>query len=200
MQSRCVANPNSASGTANIADTKLQLDIAGNKIDLVEFPANPNPNTKVLTDLDEVLDAIINALRVDINETLDGLLAPLQAIIDPVQDQLVDQLVAQIADQLGPLEDNILDATLNKQTTSAGGKKIEVTALELKLLPAEFGPALVTSSSPPSAVAPTAASMVLTARTVRTAPTVLTARMVLTDLAVRTCLTRSTLVPTPPTA
>ena len=141
VQSRCVANPTSATGTANIADTKLQLDIAGNKIDLVEFPANPNPNTKVLTDLDEVLDAIINALRVDINNTLDGLLAPLQAIIDPVQEQLVDQVIAQIADQLGPLEDNILDATLNKQTKSAGGKKIEVTALELKLLPAaeQFG-------------------------------------------------------------
>ena len=141
VQSRCVANPSSAEGTANIADTKLQLDIAGNKVDLVEFPANPNPNTKVLTDLDEVLDALIDALRVDVNNTLNGLLAPLQAIIDPIQDTLVDRVVAQIADQLGPLEENILDATLNKQVTSEGGKKVEVTALDLKLLPAaqQFG-------------------------------------------------------------
>ena len=120
VQSRCVANPSSATGTANIADTKLQLDIAGTKIDLVEFPANPNPNTKVLTDLDEVLDAVIDALRVDINNTLDGLLAPLQAIIDPVQDQLVDPLIAQIADQLGPLEENILDAHA-QQADHVGG-------------------------------------------------------------------------------
>ena len=131
VQSRCVADPNSASGTANIADSKLALDIAGNSIDIVNFPANPNPNTKVVTDLDEVLDAILDATRVDINTTLDGLLAPLQAVIDPVQEQLVDNLIAQIADELGPLEDNILDGTLNKQTTSEGGKKIEVTALEL---------------------------------------------------------------------
>jgi hypothetical protein len=136
VESRCSADLAGASGTANIVDTTLGLDVAGTSIDLVQLPVNPPPNTKVLTDLDAVLNAVIDGLRVDLENTLDGLAAPLTAIIDPIQDQVVNLLIAQIAPQLAPLEDNILDITLNKQTTSNGGKAIEVTAISLKLLPA----------------------------------------------------------------
>lgn len=135
VQASCTAGPGSAlSGTSNIADTKLQLDIAGSSTDLVEFPASPPPNTKVLTNLDVVLNTVIDALRVDLNNTLDAQLAPLQALIDPIQDEIVNALIAQIAPQLAPLEDNILDITLNRQTQSGGS--IDVTAVVLKLLPA----------------------------------------------------------------
>ena len=141
VESRCTADVNGAAGSANIVDTTLGLDVAGTSIDLVQLPANPPPNTKVLTDLDAVLTTVLDALSVDINNTLDGFAAPLQAVIDPIQDQIVDALIGQIAPQLAPLEDNILDITLNKQTFSAGGKQILVTAIDLKLLPAaaQFG-------------------------------------------------------------
>lgn len=136
VQASCTAGPdNATTGTANIVDTKLQLDVGGAAIDLVNLPVSPPPNTKVLTNLDVVLDTVIEAVRVDINTTLDAQLAPLSAIIDPIQDQIVDNLIAQIAPQLAPLEDNILEITLNRQSKPAPGA-IEVTALVLNVLPA----------------------------------------------------------------
>ena len=135
MEARCNARPGVAEGTANIVDTKLTLSLGGTDIDLVELPASPPPNTHVLTNLDVVLNVVLDALRVDINNTLDGALAPLSAIIDPIQDQIVNNLIAQIAPQLAPLEDNILDITLNEQSTPEKGS-ITVTALHLELLPA----------------------------------------------------------------
>ncbi|MDQ4053118.1 MAG: hypothetical protein M3237_10515 [Actinomycetota bacterium] len=147
VESRCTAIPGSAEGSANIVDTQLTLSIAGTDVPLVNFPANPPPNTKVLTNLDVVLNTVLDALRTDINTTLDGALAPLSAVIDPIQDQIVNVLIAEIAPQLAPLEENILDITLNKQTTPTAGA-IAVTAIDLKLLPAaaQFGsPPLVTA-------------------------------------------------------
>lgn len=139
VQARCDATPGNANGTANIVDSSLSLDIAGNTTEILNFPANPPPNLKVVTDLDQALGVLIDALRVDLNTTFDAQLAPLQLIIDPIQQQLVDTLIKDISDQLQPLEDNLLDITLNKQTRSPGA--IEVTALDLRLLPAasQFG-------------------------------------------------------------
>lgn len=134
VYAHCNAAPGTATGDANIVDSKLTLSVAGNDIDLVNLPANPPPNTHVVTDLDVVLDTVIDALKVDLNTTLNGLGAPINLILDPVQDALVDGVIAQVADALAPLEDNILDITLNKQTKSKG--KIDVTALDLQLLPA----------------------------------------------------------------
>ena len=141
VESRCTADRSGAAGTANIVDTTLGLQAGGSSLDLVRLPVNPPPNTKVLTDLDVVLDAIIAGLRIDLETTLDGLGAPLLLIIDPIRDQVIDAVIAQIAPQLAPLEENILDITLNKQTKSSDGKAIEVTAISLKLLPAakDFG-------------------------------------------------------------
>lgn len=134
VAARCTARPGSAEGSANIVDSKLTLSVAGNDIDLLNLPANPAPNTHLVTDLDAVLNAVLDGVRTDLNTTLDGLGAPLNVIIDTVQTQLVDTLVAQVADALAPLEDNILDVVLNKQTKTAD--TISVTALTLDLLPA----------------------------------------------------------------
>lgn len=142
IQSQCVADPGGAEGTANIADTKLSLGLPGNNnVALVEFPASPDPNTKVLTDLDEVVNVALDAVQTDLNNTLNGLLAKLSPAVQALQDNIVSTLVAQIADQLAPLEDNVLDATLNKQTVSSDGTQVEVTALDLEVLPAarQFG-------------------------------------------------------------
>lgn len=134
VYSHCTAVPGSAEGGANIVDSKLTLSIAGNAIDLVNLPANPPPNTHVLTDLDAVLNAVLDGLRTNLNTTLDGLLGPVgDALIPAVQTNLVNTLVAQVADALAPLEENILDITLNKQTKTAD--TIEITALDLQLLP-----------------------------------------------------------------
>ncbi|MET3963037.1 hypothetical protein ABIE44_002971 [Marmoricola sp. OAE513] len=134
VYAHCTAAPGTAEGGANIVDSKLTLSVAGTDIDLVNLPANPPPNTHVLTDLDAVLNAVLDGVKVDLNETLDGLAAPLATVVDTVQTQLVNTLVAQVADALSPLEDNILDITLNKQTKTAD--TITVTALDLDLLPA----------------------------------------------------------------
>jgi hypothetical protein len=135
VQAFCNATPGTADGDANIADSKLTLSLGGQTIDLVEFPASPPPNTKVVTDLDVVLRTILDALRVDLNNTLEGSLAPLSATIDPIQDQIVNTIVADIADQLAPLEENILDITLNKQSRPTA-TSIAVSAIDLRLLPA----------------------------------------------------------------
>lgn len=134
VYAHCTAAPGTAEGGANIVDSKLTLSVAGTDIDLVNLPANPPPNTHVVTDLDAVLNAVLDGVRVDLNTTLDGLAAPLAAVVDAVQVNLVNTLVAQVADALAPLEDNILDITLNKQTRTAD--TIDITALDLQLLPA----------------------------------------------------------------
>jgi len=138
VYAHCTAAPGTASGSANIVDSTLTLSVAGNDIPLVKLPANPPPNTHVVTDLDVVLNTVIDALEVELTSVLGGALAP---IIDPVvalfptiKTQLISGLVGQVADALAPLEDNILDITLNKQTKSKG--KIDITALDLQLLPA----------------------------------------------------------------
>ncbi|MCZ4498749.1 MAG: hypothetical protein JWQ74_1302 [Marmoricola sp.] len=134
VYAHCTAKPGSAEGGANIVDSKLTLSLAGTDVDLVNLPANPPPNTHVLTDLDAVLNAVIDGLKVDLNTTLDGLGAPLNAVLDAVQTNLVNTVVAQVADALAPLEDNILDITLNKQVKTSD--TIDITALDLQLLPA----------------------------------------------------------------
>jgi hypothetical protein len=134
VYAHCTAAPGTAEGSANIVDSKLTLSVAGKSIDLVHLPANPPPNTKVLTNLDVVLNTVLDGLKVDLNTTLNGLAAPLAAIVTTVQTQLVNTLIAQVASALAPLEQNVLDITLNKQTKTAD--TIDVTALDLKLLPA----------------------------------------------------------------
>lgn len=134
VYAHCTAAPGTAEGGASIANAKLTLSLAGTDVDLVNLPANPPPNTHVLTDLDVVLNTVLDGLREDLDTTLTGVLAPLGAVIVALQDNLVDSVVAQVADALSPLEDNILDITLNKQTKTAD--TIKITALDLQLLPA----------------------------------------------------------------
>lgn len=138
VQARCTAAPGTAQGTATLVDSQLTADVNGTEVVLLDFPANPAPNTEVVTDLDEVVNLLLEGLRTDLNNSLDGIAAPLGAAIDPIQENLVNTVVAQVADQLQPLEDNVLRATLNKQTTTGTGQ-IEVTALDLAVLPAAAG-------------------------------------------------------------
>lgn len=136
VQASCEAEPGRANGTANIVDGRLSATFPGvGEIVLVRLPVNPEPNTKVVTDLDLVLDAVLEGVTVQLEEALDGLAAPLRAIVDPIREQLLPLLIAPIADALAPLEDNVLDITLNKQTRPEQGR-VEVTAIDLQVLPA----------------------------------------------------------------
>lgn len=147
----CAADPNSASGTANIADssggknnTPIGVTIpdgsGGTKtLALVNLPANPKPNTHVLTNLDSVTQTVIDAVKQELTTAAGGALAsaagPLGNLLQTVQDQLVKTLVAGLQPVLKPLQENVLDITLNKQVSSDSGKKIDVTALDGNILP-----------------------------------------------------------------
>lgn len=134
VEARCVTGAGGPQGMATIADGQLTLSVGGQRVELVDLPVHPAPNTDVLVDLDSVLTSVLSGLRTDLNHTLDGMAEPLTAVIDPVQEQLVDTLVAQVAEQLAPLSDNLLRITLNEQRV--GEDSIAVTALRLEVLPA----------------------------------------------------------------
>lgn len=135
VQGSCEAVPGRANGTANLIDSRIEAIVLGQRVTIAELPVNPGINEKVVTDLDVVLNRVIDAVETTIENTLDGVLAPVVGLTDAIQSAIVDTLVAQIADALEPLEQNILDITLNKQTRPEQGR-IEVTALDLQLLPA----------------------------------------------------------------
>jgi hypothetical protein len=143
LQARCTASPGTAQGTANLANTSgddqhtpITLSLpGGTSVILAKIPVNPAPNTKVVTGLDTVTQDIVNALKTQFNDALDGVAAPLDTVVDAIQDQLVTNLVAQLQPALQPLEQQVLDITLNKQTHPTPDS-IKVNALDLQLLPA----------------------------------------------------------------
>lgn len=136
VESRCSSTAGGgARGMTTIVDGRVGATFGGQTVDLLDFPVHPAPNTKLVTDLDKVVDLFLDAVRTDLNNTLDGQAAPLAAAIDPIQDQIVDAVIGEIAPQLGPLEENVLSATLNAQTRPAVDA-IMVTALHLEVLPA----------------------------------------------------------------
>lgn len=136
VESRCTSTAGGgAGGTTTIVDGRIGATFGGRTVGLLDFPVHPAPNTKLVTDLDKVVDLFLNALRHDLNNTLDGQAAGLEAAIDPIQDQIVDAVIGEIAPQLAPLEENVLSATLNAQARPAIDS-IKVTAIHLEVLPA----------------------------------------------------------------
>lgn len=136
VQSQCTADLTDALGASQLTNASLYIDLPApaGRVTLIDFPTAPAPNTKLLTDLDDVVAEINSGLQTQLEQGLAGILAPLGPVADEIITTINDNVIAAVADQLGPLEDNILDVTLNKQTT--GNRSIEVTALDLRLLPA----------------------------------------------------------------
>lgn len=148
VESRCTASPGAASGTATITDAKLGVTLAGQTVQVIDLPVEPAPNTKVVTSLDGVLNAVIKGLETDLTTTLQGNLVGLTAATDAVQAQIVDTIVKDVSAQLAPLEHDVLDITLNKQSFPAAGH-VQVTALEAHVLPVaaeQLGTPLVSAS------------------------------------------------------
>jgi hypothetical protein len=142
IEGSCVSENGRATGDANIVDTRLTLNVAGQEVVLANLPANPPPNTEVPVNLDEATAVILGAVRTQLETMLaapgagTGPLAPLAALPDALQEQVVEALVDATRDQLlAPLGENVVRIILNKQTRT-GPDQIRVTALDLALLPA----------------------------------------------------------------
>ena len=147
VESYCMARPGTADGHATITDGQIGITLGGETVGLIDLPVHPAPNTKVVTDLDAVLNAVIEGLETDLENTLEASLAGLTEATDEIQAQIVDTIINDVSSQLAPLEENFLDITLNKQTRPAQGA-IEVTAIDLQVLPAaaeQLGASLVST-------------------------------------------------------
>ena len=134
VEARCAVGGGAVDGSSHITDGRLTLSLGGTAVDVLDLPVDPAPNTELFVNLDRVATAVLDGLRTQLTETLDGQAAPLTAAIDPVQQQIVDGVLAQVGPQLKPLSDNVLKVVLNKQVRTAD--RIEVTALSLEVLPA----------------------------------------------------------------
>ncbi len=133
IQSRCTAAPGSADGSATLADVGAYALVGGRRVDLLSLPVDPAPNTRVTGDLSAVAAAVKDALRSQLATALDGSLGALGGAVD--QAAVLDNVLANIGSQLGPLDQNVLSGTLNRQVRPSSGS-IEVTALDLDVLPA----------------------------------------------------------------
>ena len=138
VQSSCTADKDTASGDSSLANSRAYITVPTvGDVTLVDLPVDPDVNQKVVTDLTGVTDAILDALRTQFTNALNGALAPANGGLDQLQKQVLDTALGQIQSQLAPLEENVLDITLNKQVTAPG--EITVTALDAEILPAAKG-------------------------------------------------------------
>ena len=135
IEGRCRVDDGSPSGSASITNAELVLSGGNRDITVVQLPANPGPDTEVVTDLSDVVALLLDAAETQLEEGLDGAAAPLKAALAPVREQLVAAIRNDLQGQLAPLEDNLLRVTLNEQRRPSDDS-IEVTALHATVLPA----------------------------------------------------------------
>lgn len=138
IEGRCTASPGQAQGSARIVDGKIVLTGGGQTITLLNLPVNPPPNTHLVTDFDVVADAVVAALRTSLSSALTGPLdqigGPIDGGLAALKAQVIDAVADQVKTNLAPLEENVLDITLNKQARPTKDS-IRVNALDLQLLP-----------------------------------------------------------------
>ncbi|MGY2874029.1 hypothetical protein ACVW00_001219 [Marmoricola sp. URHA0025 HA25] len=151
IEAHCTANPTSATGDANLASTTgnsntvpITLSAAGQDVVIASLPVNPPPNTHVLTNLSTVTQAIVDGVNQELHQALvsggnNGPLAPLAGLTQSLQDTVIKTLADSLKPLLQPLEDNVLNITLNKQSKGDNGRSVDVTAIDLQLLPAAAG-------------------------------------------------------------
>jgi hypothetical protein len=141
IESQCSAEPGSATGTTHLVNTTgnnndvpITLKVAGKSVVLVSLPVNPAPNQHVVGDLSGVTQAIIDGVNQELTEALDGSLSGLKTLTNALQQKVIKTLADALEPLLQPIEDNVLDITLNKQVKTAD--TIDVTAIDLQVLPA----------------------------------------------------------------
>ncbi|MGN6162517.1 MAG: hypothetical protein ACTHOG_12550 [Marmoricola sp.] len=143
IASSCQATPTAASGTSNLAASAISATLGGQTVNLITLPAQPAPNTPIVTNLAGITQILVDDVKAELNGLASGPLAPLSSVTLPVGTTLQtiqDQIIAQVVAQLKPLTDqlnaNVLSGTLNKQVVGDNGRSITVTALDLQVLPA----------------------------------------------------------------
>lgn len=139
IQSTCTANSTSASADSNVAGLRGYVEVAGQQITVLDLPVGDlAPNTELTADLNDVVNAVLNGLQTQLQNGLGGVLGPLGVLLNQVQgvtNLLIPQLTTALEPLLGPLRDNVLEVTLNKQNQPSPSS-IEVTALDVQVLPA----------------------------------------------------------------
>ena len=136
VEGRCTAGNGGPTGTSTLTDAKLTFNIPGqDPITVLELPVHPKPNTHVFTNLSDVLNAILDGVDTDLTNSLQGNASPLKALTDAVRQNIVTQVHTQLEKQLAPLEQNLLDITLNQQVHPTPDS-IKVRALNVDVLPA----------------------------------------------------------------
>jgi hypothetical protein len=134
IEGRCTASPDSADGTAHLVDAHVTLQAPGQDVNLLDLPVDPPPNTHLTTNLSAVLDSVLDAVDTDLDNSLDGNASALTALTSQLRTQVVAQIHDQVESNLAPLEQNVLDVVLNKQTRTSGA--IKVNAIDMQILPA----------------------------------------------------------------
>jgi len=151
VEATCTADPDAAQGSAEIVDTSgdntipISLTLPGVPEPLavlnldVSMPGKPG-GTDVLVNLDQVTQALIDALETQIETMLGGAIADLspviEALVQPLQDALIEPLVDALEPVLQAVSDNILKLVVNDVTPGDGGKSVSVTTLKVDVLPA----------------------------------------------------------------
>ncbi len=140
ISAKCTANPTKAEGSAKFADAKISITLPQvGEVVLVNFPANPAPNSKLVTNPAALTKAIFDALVVQVKTMLTGVLGPIVGPLTQATDaiqKVIEQIVGALQVVLKPIEDYLLSITVNKQETASNGRKITVTALDTQVLPA----------------------------------------------------------------
>jgi hypothetical protein len=120
-----------------------------------------------------VLNLILGALDHDLTTSLNGALGPATQVTAAIRDNLVTAIHDQVESNLQPLEDNVLDITLNRQVYPTP-ESIKVRALDVQVLPALKtqldGNSLVNLQVGNAACAPVAKAVVKTPQAAPQAP------------------------------
>lgn len=154
VEATCVADPDRATGDANILNAGGQgaaiavtiPDPRGGTISLplATLPLNPDVDEKVVLHPEGLTDKLLSengAIHQELTNLLGGAIAGVgdavvKALLVPLQGQVVVALTNALRPALAAIEDNLLSITLNHQVSSEGGRKIEVTAMDVQVLPA----------------------------------------------------------------
>ena len=135
----CTANPDAAQGDATLADSAIRLTLPGtDPITLVNLPVHPNENQKVVSDLSGTTTMVTNAVKTYLDTVIQGQLedSGLNAVVDTVQTQILNQVFAGLKPLTDALSKYVAEITLRKTAHGDNGRSIDVTALDVQVLPA----------------------------------------------------------------
>ena len=134
VEGRCTATPQNADGSAILADAGVRVELPGKSVTLLDFPVNPPPNTHLVTDLSVVMDAVLDAVDTELDNAFDGNASDLTGLTAQLRTQVISHIHDDVEENLAPLEQNVLDVVLNKQSRTPGA--IKVNAIDMRVLPA----------------------------------------------------------------